>query len=411
MGVSVYLKREATVYVAGTGTILKFSIFPIINSFVINSGTFMNQMPLTVKRSIELLGLFLVGVLILVGKAVIMPLIMAFFVSIVLLPVYRFFLNRRIPESLSILLSILVMILSGIVVIWFFSSQISKLLADFPTIRQTVQLHLRELSELLVQKTHYSTEQQLQFFHQQSAKLLNSVGDLAKGAAASVSSVFVLLGLMPIYVFLLLFYKNLLIRFVFLWFSPKDHDRVEEALRETESIIKSYLVGLLIQIAFIIVILGGILQLLGVPHALLLGIILAFLNLIPYIGIFAGTLICVFIILASSQELLPILELIGVVIVVHFVDQNILRPRVVGSKVKINALTSILGVVVGGHLAGIAGMFLSLPIIAILKLIFDRTDMFAKWGVLFGDDRPTQSPMHILAFRLWKKPKEVKPGK
>lgn len=303
------------------------------------------------------------------------------------------------------------MIFSGIVVIWFFSSQISKLLADFPTIRQTVQLHLRELSELLVQKTHYTTEQQLQFFHQQSAKLLNSVGDLVKGAAASVSSVFVLLGLMPIYVFLLLFYKNLLIRFVFLWFSPKDHDRVEESLRETESIIKSYLVGLLIQIAFIIGILGGILQILGVPHALLLGIILAFLNLIPYIGIFAGTLICVFIILASSQELLPILELIGVVIVVHFVDQNILRPRVVGSKVKINALTSILGVVVGGHLAGIAGMVLSLPIIAILKLIFDRTDMFAKWGVLFGDDRPTQSPMHIVAFRLWKKPKEIKPGK
>ena len=369
----------------------------------------MNSMPLTVKRSIELMGLFLVGVLILVGKAVIMPLILAFFISIVLLPVYRFFLNRGIPESVSILLAIVVMILSGIVVIWFFSAQISKLLADFPTIKQTILLHLRQLSDLLVQKTHYSTQQQLQFFHEQSAKLLNSVGELLKGAATSVSSVFVLLGLMPIYVFLLLFYKNLLLRFVFLWFSRKDHDRVEEALRETETIIKSYLVGLLIQIAFIVIILGGILQILGVPHALLLGIILAFLNLIPYIGIFAGTLICVFIILASSQELLPIIELIAVVVVVHFVDQNILRPRVVGSKVKINALTSILGVVIGGHMAGIAGMFLSLPIIAILKVIFDRTEMFAQWGVLFGDDRPEQSPMHKLDLRLKEDHPEKKP--
>ncbi|MVM31862.1 AI-2E family transporter [Spirosoma sp. HMF4905] len=363
----------------------------------------MNQLPLTVKRSIELMGLCLLCVLILVGKAIIMPLIMAFFVSIVLLPVYRFLKKGRLPDSLAILLSILLMIVSGIVVIWFFSIQLSSLLVDFPQIKKTLLLHLRELSEFLGQKTHYSTQQQLQFFHEQNAKLLNATGDLLRQVATSLSSVFVLMGLMPIYVFLLLFYKNLLVRFVFLWFSAKDHNRVEEALRETESIIKSYLIGLLIQIAFIIVILGGTLQLLGIPHALLIGIILAFLNLIPYVGIFMGTFIGLFIILASSQELLPIVELIVVVVVVHFLDQNILRPRVVGSKVRINALTSIIGVVIGGHIAGVSGMFLSLPIIAILKVIFDRTDMFAKWGVLFGDENPVHSPMQKLALRIWKR--------
>ena len=360
----------------------------------------MNQLPLTVKRSIELLGLFLIGILILVGKAIIMPLIMAFFVSIVLLPVYRFLKNRHLPDSVAILLSILLMIASGIVVIWFFTSQIAGLLADFPKIRETILMHTRELSEFITQKTNYTTDKQLEFYHEKNAQLLTSAGAMLKGALVSVESVLVLLGLMPIYVFLLLFYKNLLIRFVFLWFSPSAHDRVEVALRKTESIIKSYLIGLLIQIAFIVIILGGILELLGVPHALLIGIILAFLNLIPYIGIFIGTALGLLIILASSQELLPLAELIGVVVIVHFLDQNVLRPRVVGSKVKINALTSIIGVVIGGHMAGIAGMFLSLPIIAILKLIFDQTEMFAQWGVLFGDDLPEQSPMHQPELRL-----------
>lgn len=363
----------------------------------------MNQLPLTVKRSIELLGLFLVGALILIGKSVIMPLIMAFFVSIVLLPVYRFLRKRHMPESAAILVSILLMVLSGIVIIWFFSAQISKLLADFPQIRQTILLHVRQLSDWLVQRTHYSTQQQLEFVHEQSAKLLTSAGDVLRQAAASVSSIFVLLGLMPIYVFLLLFYKNLLIQFVFMWFPVQNHDQVEESLRETETIIKSYLIGLLIQIAFIVVILGGALEVLGVPHALLLGILLAFLNLIPYVGIFAGTLLCALIILASSQDFLPIIELVGVVVVVHFLDQNILRPRVVGSKVKINAFTSIVGVVIGGHLAGIAGMFLSLPIIAILKLIFERTTMFAQWGVLLGDERPVHSPMQRPELRVKEK--------
>jgi predicted PurR-regulated permease PerM len=360
----------------------------------------MNQLPLTVRRSIELLGLFLLGALIIIGKAVIMPLIIAFFVSIVLLPVHRFLIQRRVPETAAIILSILLMMLSGIVVIWFFSSQISKLLADFPQIKRTILLHIHQLSDWLVERTHFSTQQQLQFFHEQNAKILNSVGGLLGGAAVSVSSVFMLLGLMPIYVFLLLFYKNLLVRFVFLWFPPQNHDQVEEAMYETETIIKSYLIGLMIQIAFIVVILGGILQILGVPHALLIGIILAFLNLIPYVGIFAGTLIGVLVILASSEELLPIIELIVVVIVVHFVDQNILRPRVVGSKVKINAFSSIVGVVIGSHLAGIAGMFLSLPVIAILKLIFERTQMFYQWSVLLGDERPDDSPMRKPALRI-----------
>jgi hypothetical protein len=69
----------------------------------------------------------------------------------------------------------------------------------------------------------------------------------------------------------------------------------------------------------------------------------------------------------------------------------------VGSKVKINALATIVGVLVGGEIAGISGMFLSLPIIAILKIIFDRSMSFRQWGVLFGDERPEQSPMKVRA--------------
>jgi hypothetical protein len=85
--------------------------------------------------------------------------------------------------------------------------------------------------------------------------------------------------------------------------------------------------------------------------------------------------------------------------VVQFIDNNILMPRIVGSKVKINALATIVGVLIGGELAGISGMFLSLPIIAVLKIIFDRSNTFRQWGVLFGDERPDQSPMEDPSLR------------
>jgi hypothetical protein len=88
-------------------------------------------------------------------------------------------------------------------------------------------------------------------------------------------------------------------------------------------------------------------------------------------------------------------------------------PKIVGSKVKINALASIVGVVIGGSLAGIPGMFLSLPTIAILKIICDRTDNLRQWGVLLGDEVPKKNPMYVALLKLrWKKlgksDKEVK---
>ncbi len=359
----------------------------------------MKNMPLTVRRSIELLGLFLLGALIVLGKGIIMPVLMAFFVSIMLLPVHRFLRKKKVPEVLAILLPILLLAMFMGVIIWFFSAQISRLVADLPSIQKNVGIHLTSLSDWINQKTNFSTQEQVKFLKDQSAKMLSNVGTMASGAAGSLGSVFVFFGLMPIYIYLFLFYKNLLLRFVFIWFEPSQHKKVEEVMKETEVIIKSYLIGLFIQIAYITVLLGGILMLIGIKHALLIGVIFAILNLIPYVGALVGNLIGVLLTLTSSQEIGPIFIVLGVIAFVQFLDNNILMPRIVGSKVRINAFAAILGVFIGGSLAGVPGMFLALPMIAVLKIIFDRADMFKQWGVLLGDERPQKSPMSFLRLR------------
>jgi len=170
-------------------------------------------------------------------------------------------------------------------------------------------------------------------------------------------------------------------------------------MRESEVIIKSYLVGLLIQITYITILLGGLLIMFGIKHAILIGAIFALLNLIPYVGALLGNIIGVVLTLSSTQEVTPIFIVIGTIAFVQFLDNNILMPRIVGSKVKINALATIVGVIVAGAIAGISGMFLSLPIIAVLKIVFDRTNNLKHWGVLLGDERPTRSPMQWPVFR------------
>lgn len=359
----------------------------------------MQPIPLTVRRSIELLGLYVLGTVIYIGADIITPILLAFFVSIVLLPIYRFFRRIKIPEVLSITLSILflVLILAGIG--WFFSSQVAALVSDFPQIKQNTTSHLQTLSAWINTKTHFSTEKQLALINEQSGKLLNSAGGVLSGAAGSLTSIFIFVGLLPIYIFLILFYKNLLLRFVFLWFPEQSHEKLKDVMHETEVIIKSYLVGLMIQITYITILLGGILLLFGIQHALLIGVIFAVLNLIPYVGALVGNIIGVLLTLTSSADISPIFIVLLTIAFVQFLDNNILMPRIVGSKVKINALATIVGVIVAGALTGVSGMFLSLPVIAVLKIIFDRTDQFRQWGVLFGDERPKLSPIQFPIFR------------
>jgi predicted PurR-regulated permease PerM len=365
----------------------------------------MQPMPITIRRAIEITGLYFLGAIIVVGQNIIAPLLMAFFISIVLLPIYRFLRRKKLPEIVSILISLLALIAMMVLLIWFFSSQLSRLIADFPQIKKNLTLHLNALSSWINQKTNFSTQRQIALINEQSNELLNYAGSMLGGAAASVGSIFIFLGLLPIYIFLILFYKNLLLRFVFLWFPQQSHEKVEEGMRETEVIIKSYLVGLLIQIGYITILLGGILMIIGIKHALLIGVIFAILNLIPYVGALIGNIIGVLLTLTSSDELWPVFAVLITIAVVQFIDNNILMPRIVGSKVKINALATIVGVIIAGSIAGISGMFLSLPVIAVLKIVFDRTENMRQWGVLLGDEKPKYSPMHFHVFR--KKSREV----
>ena len=346
------------------------------------------KLPITVKRAIELLGLFLLGALVYLGRDIITPLLLAFFLSIILLPVYRWLRKKKIPDTLAIVLSLAILFVMVILIIWFFSFQISMLVADFPMIRSNIEEHLFNISYWINSISGLSAQAQLEMINEYSERLLALAGQFLSGAAGSVTGIFIFLGLLPIYIFLMLFYKNLLIKFVFLWFQDDEHVRVRDIMKSSESIIKSYIGGLFIQVIYVTVLLSLILAIMGIKHAILIGALFALLNLIPYVGALVGIILAVLLTLASTSEVWPIFAVLGAIAFVQFIDNNILMPRIVGGKVKINALATIVGVIIGGALAGITGMFLSLPVLAVLKVIFDRTDHMKHWGVLLGDERP-----------------------
>ena len=355
----------------------------------------MKEISSSVKYSIELLGLFLMGVIIVIGKDIIMPLVMAFFIGIMLLPVFRFFRKRKLPEAIAILLPILLMIIISALIVWLFSSQISNLLSDYDQIEHNLAGHLDALQSWISRVFGFSPTEQVQFIKQQSNRLFSYAGSMLSGAAGSATGVLLFFGLLPIYIYLILMYRGIFSKFLLMCFARSEHNKVQEVMGLIERIVKKYLVGLLIQIGYITILLWGILAIFGIEHALLIGIIFAFLNLIPYLGALIGNVFGILITLASSESMVDILFVLGAIALVQFLDNNILMPRIVGSQVRLNALASIVGIIIAGTMTGISGMFLALPVLAVLKIIFDHSENYKKWGVLLGDERPAKKPVRF----------------
>jgi predicted PurR-regulated permease PerM len=187
-----------------------------------------------------------------------------------------------------------------------------------------------------------------------------------------------------------LYYKPLILDFLFQVFKEEHSLRVAEILSETKAAVQSFMVGLLIETTIVCILNSGALLILDVPSAIVIGVIGGILNILPYIGGIVATALPVLMVTITKEGYTTQLLVIGAYLVIQFIDNNILVPRIVSKKVQINALISIVVVLLGGLLWGTPGMFLAIPFIGVLKIVFDRVEDLKPWGRLLGDEVPTE---------------------
>lgn len=344
----------------------------------------------------SLLALAILTAGIYLGQDILVPLAMSGLVAVLLRPVedrlIRLGMHKVIAISLSLLLAII--IVAGVAIV--LSMQLSDFADDLPKIRQNLSDFFSDAKRWVRREYNVSYRQQEQYIKKAQAQTLDSLQ--SPDTLGFITGPLGTLTLVPIYVFLLLYYRTMLLHFVVVLFAEKHTNRVREVLGEVKSVIQSYMVGLLIETACVAALNSVGLLILGVQYAILLGIMAAILNLVPYIGGLVATVLTVIITFSNSPETSIILGVVVVFLVVQFIDNNVLVPLIVASKVRVNALVSIVGVLIGGALAGVSGMFLSIPAIAILKVIFDRVESLRPWGVLLGDQTPEEAGSNL--FRL-----------
>ncbi|MBS1527052.1 MAG: AI-2E family transporter [Bacteroidetes bacterium] len=342
--------------------------------------------PFYEKLSLVLVGLIALCYIVILGKDLLDPLVFGFLFAILLLPVCSFLERKlRMPRSLASLLSIILLIVFIGGILYLVGSRISAMADDWPQLRKQVGQSVENIRQWIQDSFHINMDKQMDYVHDATSKLMASGSNVIGTTFGAVSSLMLFYAFILIFTFLILFYRRLLLAFLVWVFTDSYKAIVFDIVENIQKIMRQYILGLLLEMFIVACMACTAFFIIGIKYALLLGIIVGLFNIVPYVGIYTALLISTLITFATGNIRDALFVALSVVIV-HTIDANVLLPTIVGSKVRLNALISFLGIVIGEMIWGLSGMFLAIPVIAIMKIIFDRIESLKPWGFLLGGD-------------------------
>ena len=340
--------------------------------------------PFFLRATVSLFGIMLFVYMLYMLREIMVPLAFALMISVLLNPFVNFLVRKKINRIVAISIALLATIIVVAGLMYFISSQLARFTDNMPLLEKKFSEIFHNLQIWLQKNYSLPLSKQRELLSEAGNSLKPLIGQTL-GTVMGILSVIVLL---PIYIFLMLYYKTLILNFLFEIFAEKNSKQVSNVLRETKNAIQSYMVGLLLEAIIVAVMNSAALLIIGVQYAILLGVIGALLNILPYIGGIVAIALPVLIATVTKDGYTTQLAIVIAYSVIQFIDNNILVPRIVSSQVKINALVSVVIVLLGGAIWGVSGMFLSVPFIAVLKIIFDRVEGLKPWGKLLGTEVP-----------------------
>ena len=333
------------------------------------------------------------------AQPIVVPLLFAMLLAMLLNPLVNFLARIGLNRVVAIALAVLLAMGCAAGLSYFILTQAAHFSESLPALEEKVGALGEKLEGWVLARTEVGTKTVDDALATAKKEGLTKGGALVGGAIITMGTLFAFAFLLPVFTFLLLFYKKLLLTFIDQLVAHKDRTAVHEMLQSAKGVAQSYLIGLILQAGIVTVLNYTGLLIIGVPYALLLAVIAAVLNLIPYIGMIIATVLPMVIALATMEPSAA-LWVLGLYVSVQFIDNNFIVPRVVASRVEINALVSIIVVMIGGAVWGIPGMFLSIPLTAILKVVFDHVPGLKPFGHLLGNDdgTPRKPTLHARWF-------------
>lgn len=339
----------------------------------------MESYPLSMRYLSRLLLTFTIIAVLIIAKTLLVPLFFAILFAYLLYPAANKLESWNVPRILTNLILIVssLAVIAGIIyLIVLLTIMVTDNLAD---IQEHIDTNITRLRWALG-RTFGVTAEQLDGIINSIKSSGQYISTFFKGTITTVFTV----ALVPVYTFMILFYRDKFQSFITKLVPEERYETTQNIIAEASNIVPKYMKGLFI-VFFLMVILNSLgFYLVGIKYALLLGIIAAVCNLIPYLGTVIGYGIVLLLVLATQTPGLA-LAVIVQFFVVQFIENNILTPNITGSYVDINPLVTLLSIIAGGMIWGLPGMFMVIPYLALLKIVCENVDDLKPVGYLLGN--------------------------
>ena len=202
---------------------------------------------------------------------------------------------------------------------------------------------------------------------------INKITEYAKGAISVASGIFDVFVSFIVSIYILLERKEILgfvKKIAGAIFEKKTYDNLERYFEQTNGIFFKFLASQFLDAIVVGMLTTIAMWIMGVRYAPLLGFMIGLFNMIPYFGAIIAVVISAIITLITGG-LSQAIWMVIVVTILQQIDANIINPKIVGDSLKISPLLVILAVTVGGAYFGVLGMFLGVPVIAVLKILIN----------------------------------------
>ncbi len=321
------------------------------------------------------------------SKPFLAPFAIAGILSMLFLPLANKLEHKGISRGFSTLISttLLITFIAGLFIL--LSTQLAGLSEDLPSIKENINKTIEQIKAYISNSLGISLAKQEQVLAQQKSSNSGQTSALITATLSFLFSILVDTILVLVYIFLLMFYRTKLKKFILKLVPDVRNSQTSYIIHQSSKVAAKYLIGLGTMIVMLWIMYGIGFTIIGVKNAIFFAVLCGVLEIIPFVGNVTGTGLTLLMGLSQGGGSSIIIGILVTYAIVQFVQTYILEPLVVGSEVNINPLFTILVIVIGELVWGVAGMVLAIPTLGIIKVICDNVETLKPYGYLIGEDK------------------------
>ena len=350
-----------------------------------------NKFPLFVKIPMVLLTIVLTVFVMIQAKSVLVPVMISGMLAVLISPLASWMEKIGLPKLLAVFLSLIALLGFLFGLAYFFYNQLIGFADELYLLERRMTELINTFNEFTEQYIEGAVP--ISFDNLQGAifnYLYDNMASLTQGVIATTITITIAF-IIPIYIFLFLYFRHFLIEFIHRAFPDRHRETVGNVVHKVKLVVQNYIAGMFLVIIILAILNSIALYSFGLRHALLFAVFAALLNVIPFLGPFLGATLPIVYSFLSKDSLWYPIGIFLAFYVIQLAESNFFTPKIVGGKVSMNPFMTILALLLGNFIWGLAGMILFIPGMAMLKVIFDEVDGMQPYGFLLGSTKGMNS--------------------